>query len=113
MPRPASYNDAMIELIRSNLDAIRGLCRLHGVARLFLVGSAATGEFDPSRSDVDFVVVFEPHERRGLSGPYFSLLADLRRLLARDVDLIEAHCIENPYVRASLEHSRVSLYDAA
>lgn len=103
----------MIELVRSNLDAIRELCKQHRVARLFLVGSAATGEFDAERSDIDFVVVFEPHERQGLSGPYFSLLADLRRLLVREVDLIEAHCVENPYVRASLEQSKVPLYVAA
>lgn len=102
----------MIELIRSNLDAIQGLCRRHGVARLFLVGSAATGEFDPSRSDVDFVVVFEPREPQGFDDVFFRLLADLETLLGRRVDLIEAHTLRNPYLIASINRTKRMLYAA-
>ena len=37
-------------------DAIGELCRRYGVRRLVLFGSAVTDRFDPSRSDVDFLV---------------------------------------------------------
>lgn len=42
-------------------EAIAALCRRHGVARLEVFGSAARGEdFDPARSDADFLVEFTP-----------------------------------------------------
>lgn len=103
----------MIDLIRANLGSIIELCRQHRVQRLFLVGSATGGEFDASRSDVDFLVEFEPHPRRGFDDVYLLLKEDLERLLGRPVDLIERHCVHNPYVRASMERSKVPLYAAA
>lgn len=103
----------MTPLIQSNLDRITELCHKHRVERLYLVGSATGNDFDPARSDVDFLVVFEPHERRGFGGTYFLMLAELQKLLNCSVDLIERHCVENPYVRASLERTKVPLYVAA
>lgn len=46
----------MHALIEQHKEAIRALCREFGVKRLELFGSAATDEFDPDRSDVDFLV---------------------------------------------------------
>ena len=77
------------------------------------MGSAAAGEFDPARSDYDFLVEFQPHQRQGFDDVYFLLQADLERLLGRKVDLIERGCVRNPYVRASLERTKVPLYAAA
>lgn len=103
----------MVPLVQEKLDAIRDLCRRHRVLRLYLVGSATGSEFKAEGSDVDFLVVFEPHERVGFDGTYFRLLEALEKLLGRKVDLIERHCVENPYVRASLERTKVPLYAAA
>ena len=47
------------EIIEPNLPAITELCRRFGVRLLHLFGSAATGRFDPGRSDLDFHVEFE------------------------------------------------------
>jgi hypothetical protein len=44
----------MLKLIEEHRVEIAGLCRKHGVKRLELFGSAARGDFDPGRSDVDF-----------------------------------------------------------
>lgn len=103
----------MTDLVRSNLGRIEELCRRHKVRRLFLIGSAVDGTFDPERSDVDFLVEFEPHERQGWDDVYFLLLEDLQQVLNRKVDLIERHCVKNPVVRASMEQSKVPLYAAA
>lgn len=103
----------MVPLIRDNLEKIVELCRRHKVRRLFLIGSALGEEFDPERSDVDFLVEFEPHESRGPDDVYFLLLEDLKTLLVREVDLVERHCIRNPVVRTSVEQSKVPLYAAA
>lgn len=103
----------MIDLIRANLGSIIELCRKHRVQRLFLIGSAIGEDFDTSRSDVDFLVEFEPHPRRGFDDVYFLLKEDLERLLGRPVDLIERHCVRNPVVRSSMERTKVPLYAAA
>jgi uncharacterized protein len=50
----------MISLIEDHLEEIVALCREYGVARLEVFGSAATGAFDPGRSDVDFLVEYAP-----------------------------------------------------
>jgi predicted nucleotidyltransferase len=103
----------MSPLVQANLPRIVELCRRHGVRRLFLIGSAIGPDFDPATSDVDFLVEFEPRERRGFDDVYFLLREDLARLMEREVDLIERHCVRNPVVRRSMEQSKVPLYAAA
>lgn len=102
----------MVELIRSNLPQIEALCRRHGVRRLFLIGSALRPDFDEARSDVDFVVDFEPHEPGGFDDVHFKLLADLESLLGRSVDLIDAKALRNPYMIASVNRTKRMLYAA-
>lgn len=102
----------MIPLIQENLGAIEALCKRHGVKRLFLIGSAATGAFDPAKSDLDFMVVFEPGESRGWDDPYFQLLADLQALFQRDIDLLVAKALRNPYLIASINETKRLLYAA-
>ncbi len=102
----------MIPLISENLPAIAELCKRHQVKRLFLIGSAATGKFDPATSDLDFLVVFEPHEPLGWDDVYFRLLADLQTMFQRDVDLIEAKVLRNPYLIASINRTKKMLYAA-
>ncbi|MDX2117863.1 MAG: nucleotidyltransferase domain-containing protein [Planctomycetota bacterium] len=103
----------MIPLVAQNAAEIERLCRAHGVARLYLIGSAADDTFDPSRSDVDFLVEFLPQPRKGFDDVYFLLHEELERLLGRKVDLIERGCIPNPVVRSSIERTKVPLYAAA
>ena len=102
----------MTPLVQNNLAPIARLCTAHHVRRLFLVGSAATAEFDPSRSDVDFLVEFAPRDRAGFDDVYFGLLADLESLLGRKVDLIEAGNLRNPYLIASINRTKRVLYAA-
>lgn len=47
----------VIALIDQHLDEISDLCSRYQVARLDLFGSAATDDFDPVSSDLDFIVV--------------------------------------------------------
>jgi predicted nucleotidyltransferase len=102
----------MHPLIRDNLEAIAALCKTHRVKRLFLVGSALNERFDAARSDVDFIVVFEPFEPQGWDDPYFKLREALQTLLGRQVDLIEARTLRNPYLIASLNRTKKLLYAA-
>lgn len=105
----------MHALIEEHLDEIRAACERHGVKSLSLFGSAVTGEFDAQRSDLDFLVEFEPQDRRGFDDVFFLLAADLEQLLERRVDLVERKVLDgslNPYRRESIYANLVSLYAA-
>ena len=43
-------------LLQAKLEPLRELCERYGVERLELFGSEARGEFDPAKSDLDFIV---------------------------------------------------------
>jgi len=106
----------MVSLIADRLDQIRSLCEKYNVAALWLFGSATREDFDPARSDLDFVVEFQSLPRRGFDDVYFKLQVDLRALFGREVDLIERHVMErseNPYRRRAILSSLEPVYAAA
>lgn len=81
--------------IAGRKEALAELCRRYGVVRLDVFGSAARGEdFDPARSDADFLVEFEPESGPPTLGRFFGLAEDLERLFGRSVDLVERRAIE-------------------
>jgi predicted nucleotidyltransferase len=77
------------------LPEIRALCRQHGVKRLELFGSAARGDFDPARSDVDLLLEWDNGAAGSLPGRWWALEEGLRRLLGRKVDLVTVGAIRN------------------
>jgi predicted nucleotidyltransferase len=89
------------------------LCVRHKVERLFLIGSATDETFDAARSDLDFLVEFLPQQRKGFDDVYFGLLSELKQLFGREVDLVEREWVKNPFVKASMERTKVPLYAAA
>jgi uncharacterized protein len=103
----------MVLPVTDKLDRVRTLCRAHRVRRLWVFGSATTDEFDPSHSDLDFLVEFEPHQRRAFDDVYFLLRDDLEALFGRAVDLVELDAVTNPYFRQAVEAHRIELYAAA
>lgn len=84
-----------------------------GVRRLEIFGSAVREDFEPDRSDLDFVVEFEPGPRGGLDDRYFMLRSELERVLNRPIDLIERGCVTNPVIAAAIERGKVPVYAAA
>ena len=103
----------MIDAIARHLEELRALCRRFHVRRLDLFGSAARGDFDPERSDVDFLVEFDRTHPDALSlRTYFGLKEALEGLLGRPVDLVEPGAVRNPYLKASIESSREQVFAA-
>lgn len=100
--------DAMTMLDR---EAIAHACDRFGVARLRIFGSAATGNFDPKRSDLDFFVDFLP-EVDDLLGNYLALNEELERILGREVDLIMSDAVKNPYFAAAAFPTAKDVYAA-
>jgi uncharacterized protein len=96
----------MIAEISSHREELRELCRRFHVRRLDLFGSAAGDDFDPARSDLDFLVEFDACMPEALSlKNYFGLKNSLEALFGRSVDLVEPGAIRNPYLKASVERA--------
>lgn len=102
----------MIRIIEDNREALERLCKNYHVRRLDLFGSAANGEFDPERSDLDFLVEFEELGEGQYADAYFGLLLELKKLFQREVDLVMLSAVDNPYLRESIMKSRTLLYAA-
>ncbi len=103
----------MHRLIEAKRSEIAQLCRRFGVRRLEVFGSAARGaDFDPARSDVDFLVEFAPETEARAFATYFDFKEALEALLGRPVDLVMPGAVENPYLRARIEGSREPVFAA-
>ena len=102
----------MISEIDKNRDAISRLCQQFGVRRLEVFGSAATGAFESTRSDVDFVVDFEDQQAQGLFKRYFGFKEALEGLFGRPVDLVMPDAMKNPFFIASVNATRQPVYAA-
>jgi predicted nucleotidyltransferase len=103
----------MIADIALRREELRELCRRFHVRRLDLFGSAAGDDFDPTRSDLDFLVEFGPRAPDALSlKTLFGLKESLEALFGRSVDLVEPGAIRNPYLKASIEDSREPVFEA-
>lgn len=102
----------MAPLVAEHTDEIATLCRKHQVQRLDLFGSAASGDFDPESSDLDFLVTFLPEANATYIGVYHPLYTDLCGLFSCPVDLVIETDFRNPYFRQAVEESRTSIYVA-
>ncbi len=95
-------------------DAIADLCRRFRVERLEVFGSATRADFDPERSDVDFLVRF-PAEYD--FGPWMSRLQEFEKELAalfpHPVDVVLESALRNPWFRREAEKTRTLIHDAS
>jgi predicted nucleotidyltransferase len=103
----------MNSLISDNLEAIRALCREYGVLRLEVFGSVVTDEFDPARSDVDFIIEYPPDYDFGyVLKRYFDLKERLEELLGRSVDLVMVGAMRKPRFIELANQTRREIYAA-
>ncbi|MDQ3280955.1 MAG: nucleotidyltransferase domain-containing protein [Acidobacteriota bacterium] len=105
--------DALPQEIAQHLDAVRALCEKYSVKRLAIFGSAVKGTFDPATSDVDFVVEFQWHPdplERGRR--WLELWEELKNVFGRNIDLVVASTIDDPYIARSIETAHLDLYAA-
>jgi predicted nucleotidyltransferase len=101
-------------LIEHHREAILALCRTYGIRRLDLFGSAATSDFDPERSDVDFIVEYPPDYDFGpWLARYFEFEERLESLLGRPVDLVMPSALRNRWFNREVAKTRTVLYDAS
>lgn len=108
----AATPDAVIDRLDLDPEALAALCRANGVRNLALFGSAVRSDFDPERSDLDFLVTIEAATHTTYAECYFNLKKGLEHLTDRPVDLLTETSIENPYLRRRIMAEKVTLYAA-
>jgi predicted nucleotidyltransferase len=103
----------MNRVVQEKLKELVALSKNRGVRRLAIFGSAATGPFDHSSSDLDLVVEFNAMSPIEHADNYFGLMEDLQKLFDVPVDLIEFGPIRNPFFRQAVVQTEEVLYEAA
>ena len=90
---------------RRQLDAF---CHKWKVAELAAFGSATRDDFR-SGSDVDLLVTFAPDAEWSLYD-WTDMIAELREIFGREVDLLSAQALRNPFRRHEILKAREILY---
>ena len=104
---------ALPDFILARRDDIAALCRRHRAQRLDLFGSAVRGDFEPGRSDLDFLVSFDELPPVAAYDAYFSLKEGLEGLFHHPVDLVMERAVRNPHFRARLDSERQPVFHVA
>ncbi|WP_340113743.1 nucleotidyltransferase family protein [Maribellus mangrovi] len=101
------------ELINRDKQTFYQLCNEHGVKNLFAFGSAVSNNFDTKNSDIDLLVDIDEADPLIKGEQLLSLWDKLEAFFKRKVDLLANPVIRNPYLRQSIEESKVLIYDAS
>src|ERR1039457_7545034 len=103
----------MVPEIEGHRSRITELCRLYGVRRLDVFGSALRSDFDPAASDIDLAVEFDPAHGGSALPRYFDLKSDLESLFGRPVDLVELGALPDTRLTRSIERAKFPVYACA
>src|SRR2546425_2537674 len=101
----------MIPLLQQHAQELVRLCLRFRVQRLEVFGSAAREDFDPSRSDLDFIVSFADKTPGTYADRYLDFAVALEHLFQRKVDLLTERSIRNPVFRQEIESARQIVYE--
>lgn len=99
-----------MEPLAPYMISIQHLCEKHKVKNLYAFGSVNKDSFS-EESDVDLIVDFEENNSpKSYSDNYFDLKFSLEDLLGREVDLLEAKELKNPYLKDQIVQERPLIY---
>lgn len=98
-----------MHILEDHIDILHQLCEDHKVEKMYLFGSALKEGFS-TKSDVDFLVRFKPINLADYFENYMSFKADLKKLLGREIDLVEEQTLKNPVLIKSINQSKKLVY---
>jgi predicted nucleotidyltransferase len=98
-----------MELIEAYKNEIQRVCERHRVKTLYSFGSVNTKKFTQD-SDIDFVVDFKIEDPIEYTDNYFDLKFELEKIFNRQIDLLESKAIKNPFLKESIDKTKVLVY---
>lgn len=96
----------IIAQVKPQLDA---LANKYKVDKLYVFGSVVNERFG-EQSDIDFLVSFREVPLLSFADNYFDLQEELEQLFQRRIDLVVEKSIQNPYLAASINKTKLPVY---
>ena len=104
----------MNAILKKKEKELKALCLKYQVERFYAFGSVTGDQFDADRSDLDFILAFQPGlDPITMGGYLWDMQQDLEALFGRKVDLLRERPFRNPYFAKAVEESKRLLYAAA
>lgn len=98
-----------MNLIEKHNINLKKLCDEHSVSKLYVFGSIVNKKFSKD-SDIDFIVTFKPVQLNNYADNYFDFKFSLEDLFKRNIDLLEAKAIKNPFLKQSIDRTKELVY---
>lgn len=96
-------------LVENHKEQIRRLCENNKVKSLYYFGSVNSTKFN-AESDIDLLVDFETNDPLEYTDSYFNLKFELEKIFNRSIDLLENKSTQNPFLRESIDKSKILVY---
>ena len=87
------------------------LCQNHKVKYLYAFGSSITEKFDAQKSDIDLIVEVDEIDPLKKGDYLLSLWDNFETFFHRKVDLLTESSVKNPYLKNSIESTKILIYD--
>lgn len=99
--------------ILKKLSDFKKVCKNHKVLYLYAFGSSVTDNFDAENSDIDLLVEIEGIDPLERGEKLISLWDNFETFFRRKVDLLTDSSIRNPYLRKSIDSTKILIYDGS
>jgi len=99
--------------ISKRLEDFKLVCSNHGVRYLYAFGSSVTDKFDSETSDIDLLVEIEDPDPIERGEKLISLWDNFEDFFHRKVDLLTDSSIRNPFLRKSIDSTKILIYDGS
>jgi predicted nucleotidyltransferase len=99
------------EEISDKKKDFQSLCKAHSIKYLYAFGSSVTAKFDKDHSDIDLLVDIDTPDPVERGETLISLWDTFEIFFKRKVDLLTESSIHNPYLRHSIDSTKILIYD--
>lgn len=89
------------------------LCKNHKVKSLYAFGSSTNSNFNFEESDIDLLVEIDAKDPIERGEKLMSFWDMMECFFNRKVDLLTESSIRNPFLRKSIDSTKVLIYDGA
>jgi uncharacterized protein len=107
------YNMIIADEILKKSKDFTILCKNHKVKYLYAFGSSISDKFDPIKSDIDLLVEIDSPDPVERGEKLLSLWDLFEDFFKRKVDLLTDSSIRNPFLRKSIDSTKVLIYDGS
>lgn len=101
------------EEISKHLKDFVNLCIKHKVKSLYAFGSSTTDKFNSSKSDIDLLVEIDEINPIEKGEKIISLWDNFELFFQRKVDLLTESSIKNPFLKKSIDATKILIYDGS